>query len=56
MSRTAAWVATPMVPSEPTNRPRRSSPGGSGSMPPSTVVSPEGSTTSSAAMWAVVTP
>ena len=43
--RTAMRVAMPRVPSLPTNAPRRSSPGGSGSRPPSTVTSPSGSTT-----------
>ena len=37
VSRTAMRVAMPSVPSLPTNTPRRSSPAGSGSRPPSTV-------------------
>jgi len=54
--RTAMRVTMPRVPSLPTITPRRSSPDGSGSRPPSTVTVPSGSTTSSASTWALVTP
>ena len=44
------------MPSLPTNTPRRSSPSGSGSSPPSVATVPSGRTTSRARMWALVTP
>ena len=54
--RTQIFVATPNIPSDPTNAPRRSSPSGSGSSPPSVVIDPSGRTTSTPRTWALVTP
>ena len=54
--RTVIRVAMPKLPSEPTNNPTRSGPHGSPCGEPSTTVEPSGSTTSSRAMWLVVTP
>jgi hypothetical protein len=56
VSRTAIRDATPIVPSLPTKQPRRSKPGWSGSRPPSIVVDPSASTTSTARTWVAVTP
>ena len=49
-------VITHIVPSEPTSTPRRSSPGRSGSSPPTQWTEPSASTTSIPMMWLVVTP
>ena len=56
MRRTAIRVAMPIVPSLPTNTPRRSSPGASGASEPRSSTEPSGSTTSTASTWAEVTP
>ena len=46
ITRSTILVATPSVPSEPTNAPTRSYPGRSTSLPPSSTTTPSGSTTS----------
>ena len=56
VTRTATRTAMPSVPSPPTNAPRRSRPGGSGSSPPRRAIEPSGRTTSIASTWAFVTP
>ena len=56
VSRTAMRVAMPMVPSEPTKHPRRSSPGWSGARPPSIATEPSANTTSNANTCVAVTP
>src|ERR671932_968246 len=55
-TRSQAFVATPSVPSEPTNAPSRSYPGASSSAPPSQIISPSGSTTSRPVTYVVVKP
>ena len=55
-SRTVTSVAMPSVPSEPTNVPSRSYPGGSGARPPRDTTSPSGVTTRSPVTWLVVKP
>ena len=54
--RTVMRVATPKLPSEPTNRPVRSGPHGSPPGLPSCTTWPFASTTSSASTWVAVTP
>ena len=56
VSFTATLVAMPRVPSLPMNAPRRSSPAGSASSPPSIATWPDGSTASMATTCASVTP
>ena len=56
VSFTHTLVATPNIPSLPTNTPRRSYPSGSGSSPPSIVTVPSGRTTSIANTCDAVTP
>ncbi len=46
-TRSQTFVATPRVPSEPTNAPSRSYPGGSSSGPPTCTISPSARTSSS---------
>ena len=55
-SRSVAAVTSPKVPSAPITRPRRSYPGTSSMPPPSSIVSPLGSTSSTPSTWFVVTP
>src|SRR3954452_17301016 len=55
-TRSQAFVATPSVPSEPTNAPRSAWPGAASSRPPSHIISPSGSTTSSPQTYVVVKP
>src|SRR5207247_1446722 len=55
-SRTVMRVATPKLPSEPTNRETRSGPHGSPPALPRVPTRPSPRTTSSARMWLVVTP
>ena len=55
-SRTVTFVATPSVPSEPTNAPTRSYPGTSGAGPPRSTTCPSGVTTSRPVTWFVVNP
>ena len=56
MSRTVMRVATPKLPSEPTNTPTRSGPHGSPPGLPSVTTRPSASTTSRARMWLLVAP
>src|SRR6185312_2313076 len=57
VNRTVTSVAMPSVPSEPTNTPIRSYPGGSSDLPPpSATTSPSGVTTVSAVTWWDVKP
>ena len=49
-------VAIPSVPSEPMNAPSRSGPSGSRALPPSSTISPSGSTTVSPVTWLTVKP
>ena len=56
VSRTVTSVAIPSVPSDPTNAPTRSYPGGSGALPPSRTSAPSGVTTCRPVTWCVVNP
>ncbi len=49
-------VAMPSVPSEPMNAPSRSGPSGSSALPPSSTISPSGSTTVRPVTWLTVKP
>src|SRR3954451_23222251 len=56
ITRSHAFVATPSVPSEPTNVPSSSWPGASSPGPPSHIISPSGRTTSRPQTYVVVKP
>ena len=54
--RSVISVAIPSVPSEPMKAPSRSGPSGSSALPPSSTISPSGSTTVRPVTWLTVKP